>query len=99
MGVCLQFLDFFLKGNLSLEPHPRRKTHEWLPEQGWQDLMKLTELAANIKGADGQCYQILWAGPQVSVLAPGCLAGVGGVAVQPCWSHHLFTLLWYLLAT
>jgi dynein heavy chain len=43
----LQFLDFFLKGNLSLEAHPRKKPHAWLPEQGWQDLMKLTELAAN----------------------------------------------------
>jgi hypothetical protein len=43
----LQFLDFFLKGNLSLEPHPRKKPHDWLPGQGWQDLMKLTDLAAN----------------------------------------------------
>lgn len=55
MEVCLllQFLDFFLKGNLSLECHPRKKPHEWLPEQGWQDLMKLTELAAN-KGQGGE---------------------------------------------
>lgn len=50
--VSLQFLDFFLKGNLSLEPHPRRKPHDWLPRQGWQDLMKLTELAA-AKGQGG----------------------------------------------
>lgn len=48
--LSLQFLDFFLKGNLSLEPHPRRKPHDWLPGQGWRDLMKLTELA----GAKGQ---------------------------------------------
>ncbi|WIA10356.1 hypothetical protein OEZ85_010548 [Tetradesmus obliquus] len=41
-----QFLDFFLRGNLSLEKHPRRKPHDWLPVQGWQDLMRLTELAA-----------------------------------------------------
>uniref|UniRef100_A0A383W4S5 Dynein-1, subspecies f n=1 Tax=Tetradesmus obliquus TaxID=3088 RepID=A0A383W4S5_TETOB len=41
-----QFLDFFLRGNLSLEKHPRRKPHDWLPVQGWQDLMRLAELAA-----------------------------------------------------
>lgn len=52
--VAVQFLDFFLKGNLSLEAHPRRKPHDWLPKQGWQDLMKLTELAAN-KGSAGRC--------------------------------------------
>jgi hypothetical protein len=56
----LQFLDFFLKGNLSLEPHPRKKPHDWLPEQGWQDLMQLTELAAK-KGAPGTC---VWHGVQ-----------------------------------
>ena len=48
-----QLLDFFLKGNLSLEPHPRHKPHDWLPTQGWQDLMKLTELVAARKGPDG----------------------------------------------
>lgn len=46
LDMVMQFLDFFLKGNLSLEPHPRKKPHDWLPGQGWQDLMKLTELAA-----------------------------------------------------
>lgn len=54
-GLPSQFLDFFLKGNLSLEAHPRRKPHDWLPKQGWQDLMKLTELAAN-KGPVGACH-------------------------------------------
>ena len=49
----MQFLDFFLKGNLSLEAHPRKKPHDWVPEQGWQDLMKLTELASN-KGQSGK---------------------------------------------
>ena len=55
--VAVQFLDFFLKGNLSLQPHPRRKPHDWLPKQGWQDLMKLTELAAN-KGSVGGCHTV-----------------------------------------
>lgn len=57
VDAVLQFLDFFLKGNLSLEPHPCKKPHDWLPEQGWQDLMKLTELAAN-KGAPGTCMLV-----------------------------------------
>lgn len=54
VGV-VQFLDFFLKGNLSLERHPRRKPHDWLPDQGWQDLMRLTELAAGKTAATGEC--------------------------------------------
>jgi dynein heavy chain len=49
-----ELLDFFLKGNLSLEKHSRRKPHEWLPEQGWQDLMRLAELVANKKTDDGR---------------------------------------------
>lgn len=48
-------LDFFLKGNLSLEKHRRRKPHEWLPEQGWQDLMRLMEMVADKQGPDGGC--------------------------------------------
>jgi hypothetical protein len=55
--LAVQFLDFFLKGNLSLEAHPRRKPHDWLPKQGWQDLMKLTELAAN-KGPVGALHTL-----------------------------------------
>lgn len=52
--VWMQLLDFFLKGNLSLERHPHRKPHDWLPEQGWQDLMRLTELAVNKHSPEGE---------------------------------------------
>ncbi len=37
-------LDFFLKGNLSLEKARRAKPYEWLPDQGWQDLMRLVQV-------------------------------------------------------
>ena len=39
-----QELDFFIKGNLSLEKSTRRKAFEWFPEQGWEDLIKLQEV-------------------------------------------------------
>ncbi|GMH41526.1 hypothetical protein BSKO_09436 [Bryopsis sp. KO-2023] len=38
-------LDFFLKGNLSLEKSKRRKPFEWFPDQGWEDAIRLVELA------------------------------------------------------
>lgn len=38
-------LDFFIKGNLSLEKNRRGRPHQWIPEQGWEDIMKLQELA------------------------------------------------------
>ncbi|XP_029909103.1 dynein heavy chain 10, axonemal [Myripristis murdjan] len=37
-------LEFFLKGNLSLEKSKRTKPFTWLPDQGWEDIMKLAEL-------------------------------------------------------
>ncbi|KAF7665535.1 hypothetical protein LDENG_00140280 [Lucifuga dentata] len=37
-------LDFFLKGNLSLEKSKRKKPCTWLPDQGWEDIVKLAEL-------------------------------------------------------
>uniref|UniRef100_A0A7S0KGL4 Dynein-1, subspecies f n=1 Tax=Micromonas pusilla TaxID=38833 RepID=A0A7S0KGL4_MICPS len=39
-----QQLDFFLKGNLSLEKSKRAKPFDWYPDQGWEDLMRLTTL-------------------------------------------------------
>jgi hypothetical protein len=57
--LLLQFLDFFLRGNLSLEKHPRRKPHDWLPVQGWQDLMRLTELAAAKQAPGGELWACL----------------------------------------
>ncbi|XP_068610937.1 dynein axonemal heavy chain 10 [Brachionichthys hirsutus] len=37
-------LDFFLKGNLSLEMSERKKPCDWLPDQGWEDIIKLAEV-------------------------------------------------------
>ncbi|XP_048858906.1 dynein axonemal heavy chain 10 [Brienomyrus brachyistius] len=37
-------LDFFLKGNMSLEKSKRKKPSLWLPDQGWEDVIRLSEL-------------------------------------------------------
>ena len=37
-------LDFFMKGNLSLEKSSRRKPYDWIPDQGWEDLIRLQEV-------------------------------------------------------
>ncbi|XP_019908369.3 dynein heavy chain 10, axonemal [Esox lucius] len=37
-------LEFFLKGNLSLEMSKRKKPCAWLPDQGWEDIIRLAEL-------------------------------------------------------
>uniref|UniRef100_A0ABI7Z6S1 Dynein axonemal heavy chain 10 n=2 Tax=Felis catus TaxID=9685 RepID=A0ABI7Z6S1_FELCA len=36
-------LDFFLKGNISLEKSHRKKPCAWLSDQGWEDIMLLSE--------------------------------------------------------
>ncbi|KAM9822155.1 dynein axonemal heavy chain 10-like isoform 2-T2 [Syngnathus typhle] len=37
-------LEFFIKGNLSLEKTLRQKTCNWLPDSSWEDVVKLSEL-------------------------------------------------------
>ncbi|CAM9556184.1 unnamed protein product [Bubo scandiacus] len=37
-------LEFFLKGNISLERSARKKPYAWLPDQGWEDLIRLSQL-------------------------------------------------------
>jgi dynein heavy chain len=37
-------LDFFLKGNTSLEQITREKPYAWLSQNGWKDLQKLATL-------------------------------------------------------
>uniref|UniRef100_W5K6M6 Dynein axonemal heavy chain 10 n=1 Tax=Astyanax mexicanus TaxID=7994 RepID=W5K6M6_ASTMX len=44
-------LEFFLKGNLSLEKSKRKKPCDWLPDQGWEDIVRLNELFPNEFGA------------------------------------------------
>ena len=38
-------LDFFIKGNLSLEKSKRARPHMWIPEQGWEDIIKCSQMA------------------------------------------------------
>uniref|UniRef100_A0A8C5K168 Dynein, axonemal, heavy chain 10 n=1 Tax=Jaculus jaculus TaxID=51337 RepID=A0A8C5K168_JACJA len=40
-------LDFFLKGNISLEKSKRKKPCAWLPDQGWEDIILLSEQFSN----------------------------------------------------
>ena len=44
-------LDFFIKGNLSLEKSARRKPYDWLPDQGWEDLIKLQDVCSEQFGS------------------------------------------------
>ncbi|XP_077456872.1 dynein axonemal heavy chain 10-like [Stigmatopora argus] len=37
-------LDFFIKGNLSMEKCTRKNTCTWLPDHSWEDIMKMSEL-------------------------------------------------------
>lgn len=39
--MCLLLI---CSGNLSLEKSKRKKPFDWLPDQGWEDLVKLAEL-------------------------------------------------------
>jgi len=34
-------LDFFVKGNIALEKSTRKRPFPWIPEQGWEDIIKL----------------------------------------------------------
>ena len=47
VGLNQAHLDFFLRGNLSLEKSARHKPHAWFPDNGWQDLMRLITLGGN----------------------------------------------------
>ena len=42
--IKLEELDFFVKGNISLEKSVRKKPHDWIPDQGWEDLIKFGEV-------------------------------------------------------
>ncbi|XP_075256614.1 dynein axonemal heavy chain 10-like [Convolutriloba macropyga] len=37
-------LNFFIKGNISLEKSKRQKPHKWMPDQGWEDIIRLAEV-------------------------------------------------------
>ncbi|XP_013399815.1 dynein heavy chain 10, axonemal-like [Lingula anatina] len=43
-------LDFFIKGSIALEKSKRGRPFKWVPEQGWEDMIRLAEIE---KGAFG----------------------------------------------
>ena len=43
-------LDFFIKGNISLEKSSRIKPYNWLPDQGWEDIIKLSDISPDVFG-------------------------------------------------
>lgn len=43
-------LDFFLKGNTSLDDVERRKPQAWISDNGWKDMQKLDTLGDNWNG-------------------------------------------------
>eukprot|EP01135_Chromosphaera_perkinsii_P002697 Nk52_evm65s226 gene=Nk52_evmTU65s226 len=45
-GMDPEELDFYLKGNISLEKSKRRCPFSWLPEEGWEDIQRLTNLTS-----------------------------------------------------
>jgi dynein heavy chain len=45
-------LDFFLKGDMSLEPSTRVCPAHWLPEKGWKDLLALSKLGSTTAWAE-----------------------------------------------
>ena len=44
-------LDFFIKGSISLEKSSRRKPYDWIPEQGWEDIIKLMTINSEVFGS------------------------------------------------
>jgi dynein heavy chain len=42
-------LDFFLKGNTSLDQVQKPRPYKWVPEQGWKDMQKLVTIGEEFK--------------------------------------------------
>ncbi|XP_011803966.1 PREDICTED: dynein heavy chain 10, axonemal [Colobus angolensis palliatus] len=56
-------LDFFLKGNISLEKSRRKKPCAWLSDQGWEDIILLSEMFSDSFGQlpdDVENNQTVW---------------------------------------
>ncbi len=77
-----QFLDFFLKGNLSLEKSHRQKPYEWFPDQGWQDLMRLVQLGQTKLNAEGKMHPLARWAPVRSLGGVPAPAGSGGAVLR-----------------
>lgn len=39
------------QGNISLEKSARMKPFDWIPDQGWEDIMKLTTVFPDVFGS------------------------------------------------
>lgn len=44
-------LDFFLKGNIALEKSSRQKPFPWIPDQGWEDIIRLCTVTPEVFGS------------------------------------------------
>lgn len=44
-------LDFFLKGNIALEKSARQKPFPWIPDQGWEDIIRLCTVTPDVFGS------------------------------------------------
>lgn len=44
-------LDFFLKGNIALEKSARQKPFPWVPDQGWEDVIRLVSVTPEVFGS------------------------------------------------
>ncbi|XP_045152663.1 dynein axonemal heavy chain 10 [Echinops telfairi] len=56
-------LDFFLKGNISLEKSRRKKPCAWLSDQGWEDIILLSEMFSQDFGRlpdDVESHHAVW---------------------------------------
>lgn len=40
-------LDFLIKGNVALEKSKRKKMHAWIPDEGWEDIVRLQEVGGD----------------------------------------------------
>nr|XP_026696380.1 dynein heavy chain 10, axonemal isoform X1 [Ciona intestinalis]XP_026696381.1 dynein heavy chain 10, axonemal isoform X2 [Ciona intestinalis] len=47
-NIAQEELDFFYKGNIALEKSSRKKPHDWIPEQGWQDIIELARILPDV---------------------------------------------------
>lgn len=50
-NVKQEELDFFLKGNIALEKSSRQKPFSWIPDQGWEDIIRLCTVTPEVFGS------------------------------------------------
>lgn len=62
-NVKQEELDFFLKGNIALEKSSRQKPFSWIPDQGWEDIIRLCSVTPEVFGSladDIERSESLW---------------------------------------